>query len=158
VEIQNDAGYAIDAPRLRAAAVTVLTQQDAPSDSALTVVITDNESVAALNRQFRGLDSPTDVLSFSADAPPISLEEEPPYLGDVVIAYPYAMAQAKRDGHDVGDSLALLVVHGTLHLLGYNHDSLENRAVMWAAQAAAMRTLHIPPQIIPALESYEHKA
>jgi probable rRNA maturation factor len=158
VEIHNDAGYVVDEPRLQAAAVTVLTQQDAPWNSALTIVIADDESVAALNRQYRGLDSRTDVLSFPADAPPIPLIDEPPYLGDVIIAYPYATAQAKRLGHDVGDSLALLVVHGALHLLGYNHDTLENRIAMWAAQETAIRALHISPQIVPALESYEHQA
>ncbi len=156
VEIRNDEGYTVDEPRLRAAAITVLTQQNAPSHGSLTVVITDNDSVAALNRQYRGVDAPTDVLSFPADAPPISLDDELPYLGDVIIAYPYAVAQAQREGHDVGDTLALLVVHGTLHLLGFDHDTLENRARMWAAQEAAIRSLHIPLEIVPALESYDH--
>jgi len=154
VEILNEQGYAVDEARLRSAAITTLTQQRAQPDSALTIVITDNESVAALNRQYRGIDAPTDVLTFPADAPPVILEGEPSYLGDLIIAYPYAATQAQ--GHDLGDNLALLVVHGTLHLLGYDHDTLEQRAAMWTAQEAAVRALHISPDVVPALESYDH--
>lgn len=156
VEVQNDRGYPVDGSRLQAAAKTVLAQQNAQPDSALTVVVTDNESVTTLNRQYRGTDAPTDVLSFTADAPPVKLDDEPPYLGDLIIAYPYAATQAEREGYDLGDSLALLVVHGTLHLLGYDHDTLENRARMWAAQEDVMRALHISLEIIPALESYDY--
>ncbi|MFN8564627.1 MAG: rRNA maturation RNase YbeY [Anaerolineae bacterium] len=75
------------------------------------------------------------------------------YLGDLVIAYPYAAAQAQREGHALDDSLALLVVHGTLHLLGYDHDTPEHRAHMWAAQELALLALGISPEIVPALEN-----
>lgn len=157
VEIKNDLGYVIDEAHLRAAATTVLSQQNAPPNSALTVVISDNESVARLNRQYRGIDAPTDVLSFPADMPPLKLHGEPPYLGDLVIAYPYAAAQAQSANHDLGDSLSLLVVHGTLHLLGYDHETPENRARMWAAQDEALRALDISLQIVPALENYDYE-
>lgn len=156
IEVQNESGFSIDESRLQSAAATVLTQQRTAPDSALTVVITDDESVAALNRQYRGIDTATDVLSFPADTPPVTLDDEPPYLGDLIIAYPYAAAQAMRAGHDVDDSLALLVVHGTLHLLGSDHDTPEHRAAMWAAQETAIRALDISPNIVPALESYDH--
>lgn len=158
VEIQNDRGFRIDESRLHVAAVTVLTQQSAQPDTALTIVITNNESVAALNLQYRGIDSATDVLSFPADAPAITLYGEPPYLGDLIIAYPYASDEAERAGHNLDDSLALLVVHGTLHLLGKDHDTPEHRASMWASQEAVIRALDISPDIIPALESYDHEA
>lgn len=154
VQIQNAAGFVCDETRLRAAAITVLTQQNAVPNCDLTIVITDDKTVAVLNRQYRGIDAPTDVLSFPADPPPVNTE--PPYLGDLMIAYPYAAAQAAREGHDLSDSLALLVVHGTLHLLGYDHDTPENRARMWADQETAIRALRISPAIIPALENYEH--
>jgi probable rRNA maturation factor len=154
VEIQNESGSRVDEKRLRAAAEKVLVQHNAPPDSTLTVVIGSNDLVAGLNRQYRGIDSPTDVLSFPADTPQVG--DDPPYLGDIIIAYPYAAAQAAREGHDLDDSLGLLVVHGTLHLLGYDHDTPENRAVMWTAQEAALRDLNIPLTIVPALESYDH--
>jgi probable rRNA maturation factor len=156
VEVQNDIGFALDVSRLQSAAMTVLTQQNAHPDSTLTIVVTDDETVAALNRQYRGIASPTDVLSFPADDPPVAVEDEPPYLGDLIIAYPYAAAQAERAGHDLNDSLALLVVHGTLHLLGSDHDTLEQRTAMWVEQEAALRALNISLEIVPALESYDH--
>lgn len=153
VEIQNDNEYSIDEAQLIAAVQTVLSQQNADLESTLTVVITDNDSVADLNRQFRGVDSPTDVLSFPADEPPVEIPDEPPYLGDLIIAYDYATDQAKEHNHPLNDSLALLVIHGTLHLLGYDHDTPENRAEMWAEQEAAVKAMGISTDIVPALES-----
>jgi probable rRNA maturation factor len=153
VEIQNDNEYIIDEAQLISAVQTVLTQQNAEPESTLTVVITDNDSVADLNRQYRGVDSPTDVLSFPADEPPVEIPDEPPYLGDLIIAYAYAADQAKQYEHPLHDSLALLVIHGTLHLLGYDHDTPENRADMWAEQEAAVKAMGISTDIVPALES-----
>ena len=149
VEVLNDAEYDLDEARLQAAAQTVLSSHKVPPESALTIAITDDNAVAALNRQFRGVDAPTDVLSFPMDS-------LPHYLGDLVIAYPYAKAQAEREGHALADSLTLLVVHGTLHLLGYDHDTPEHRAEMWAEQEAALIALGIPVEIVPALEDGVH--
>jgi probable rRNA maturation factor len=159
IEIQNEYDFVISEDRLRAAAQTVIAQHQnhvdypAAADSALTIVITENQAVADLNRSYRGIDAPTDVLSFPADEPPVELADEPPYLGDLIIAYPYAKAQAERESHALDDSLALLVVHGTLHLLGYDHDKAEAKAVMWAAQEQALIALGISPEIVPALEA-----
>ena len=156
IEVQNDENFAVDTARLQQAAQTVLSLHDVDADSALTVVITTDEAVQALNKQHRQIDVPTDVLSFPSDPlPPELADEEESYLGDVVIAYPYTKAQAEREGHDVGDSLALMVVHGTLHLLGYDHDTPENRAEMWAEQAAALKTMGIDEAIVPALEGMD---
>jgi probable rRNA maturation factor len=158
IDIQNEDanGLEINASRLEEASAAVLAGHDVHPDSCLTVVIAENEFVRSLNRQYRGIDSPTDVLSFPADSPPVEIDNEPPYLGDLIIAYPYASAQASREGHALGDSLALLVVHGTLHLLGYDHDTDENRAAMWKAQADALRTLGISLDIVPELEVASH--
>jgi probable rRNA maturation factor len=153
VEIQNEGQYPVDAARLAATAETVLAQHQRATDSTFTIVITSNEQVVALNQQYRGIDASTDVLSFPADAPPVEIPGEPPYLGDLIIAYPYAAEQAEREKHPLADSLALLVVHGTLHLLGYDHDTPENRAAMWKAQETALLALGIAPDIVPALES-----
>jgi probable rRNA maturation factor len=156
IDIQNDNAYIINTVRLQAAAAAVLAQHDVTPDSTISVVIADNNFVQELNRQFRGVDAPTDVLSFPSDAPPVELPDEPPYLGDLIIAYPYAAAQAEREGHHLDDSLALLVAHGTLHLLGYDHDTAENRARMWAAQENALRAVGVPLHIVPDLEGYTH--
>lgn len=152
--VQNESGYRLDAASLRRAAATVIVQQGAPADAGLTIVVTDDDAVQALNHQYRDVDAPTDVLSFPADAPPVGVGGEPPYLGDLVVAYPYATAQAAREGHDLMSSLSLLVVHGTLHLLGYDHDTLVRRAEMWAAQDRALAALNSSLDIVPALENY----
>ncbi len=159
IEIQNENAYPIDETRLIEAAFTVLTTHDAAPNSSITIVITDDQQVESLNRQFRDVDAPTDVLSFPADELPEELADaldEPPYLGDLVIAFPYASAQAEREKHDLMDSLALLVVHGTLHLLGYDHETPEDKAEMWQVQAEALNALSIPLSIVPALEAAPH--
>ena len=158
VDIQNDANYPVDAQQLRLGVEGVLMARGAIVGSSLTIVITDNAAVQALNQQFRGIDAPTDVLSFPADAPPITLPDTPPYLGDLIIAHPYALAQAQRERHNVNDSFVLLVVHGTLHLLGYDHDTPERRAEMWAEQEAALKKLGVSPEIVPVLENHDDGA
>ncbi len=150
IEVQNDDAYPVNDERLIIAVREVLERHAVEAETAVTIVITSNEDVAALNRDFRGVDSPTDILSFPADIPP--MPGEPPYLGDLIIAYPYASAQAAREGHVLMESLALLVVHGALHLLGYDHDTPENKAEMWAEQAEALVALGISPEIVPPLE------
>jgi probable rRNA maturation factor len=157
IEIYNEQQYAVNHERLRAAVAAVIAQEGAAPDSVVSVVITDNEAVAALNLEYRGIDAPTDVLSFPSEPLPEELrdaldDEDAAYLGDLVIAFPYASAQAEREQHALDDSLGLLVVHGTLHLLGYDHDTPERKAGMWAAQARALEALGIPTHIVPALE------
>jgi probable rRNA maturation factor len=152
VDIQNDNGYPVDRNRLRAAVKATLALEDAAQGSTITIVVTDDETVRGFNKQFRGVDAPTDVLSFPAAPPPVVIPDEPPYLGDLIMAYPYAAAQAEHEGHALKDSLSLLIVHGTLHLLGYDHDTPERRDEMWAAQERALIALGISPHIVPALE------
>lgn len=114
----------------------------------LTIAITDDEEVRQLNRDYRGVDAPTDVLSFASEAdeateqtlvlPPELAAEMAEYLGDIVIAYPYAARQAAHFGNSVAAELRLLAVHGTLHLLGYDHATPEEEAAMWARQEEAL--------------------
>lgn len=157
IDIQNENGYPIDENGLQIAAKATLNRFDVHPDSSLTVVLTTNEAVQELNKQHRGIDAPTDVLSFPAEAlPPEIAEEENPYLGDLLVAFPYASEQAQKLNHKLEDSFALLVVHGTLHLLGYDHDTLENRAEMWAEQEAVLQELDIDTAIVPSLESDDH--
>lgn len=107
----------------------------------LTLVVTSDEEVAALNRQYRGVDGPTDVLSFPAQEPTpgfVSAPEMADYLGDIIIALPYTRRQAAELGRSLRDELRLLAVHGALHLLGYDHAEPETEAVMWARQEAIL--------------------
>jgi probable rRNA maturation factor len=151
VDVLNAHAYAADVTALQRAAQAVLKRHDVLPDSIITVVLMNDEEMRALNRQHRGVDRPTDVLSFPADALPDEIAESP-YLGDVLIAYPYTQAQAEHEGFTLADSLVLMVVHGTLHLLGYDHDTPENRADMWDIQAEVLAELGIPPGIVPAYE------
>ncbi len=149
IEIQIDDPFApqIKAELIEAALTRTLTIMEMPS--AVTVVITDSQAVQELNAQYRGVDSPTDVLSFGNEPDPDFPDpEEDDYLGDVIIAYPVAEAQAQAAGHAVMDEVILLAVHGTLHLLGFDHDTPEDKAEMWAKQQQIMAELglaHIQP-------------
>ena len=85
----------------------------------ITIALVPDARVRALNKQFRGLDNATDVLSFPA--------EEPGYLGDVVIAVGVARRQARAAGHPLATELRVLALHGLLHLLGYDHERDDGR-------------------------------
>lgn len=156
MHIQNEQGFEVAEGNLREAAATVLAQHDMQADSSITIVITGDLTIRSLNRLHRGLDAPTDVLSFPMDPLPPELAAEGTYLGDIVIAYHYASAQAAQLGHSLENNLALLVVHGTLHLLGYDHATLAEKVEMWAAQASALQVLGISEALVPALESEGH--
>ncbi len=105
----------------------------------LTIVIGDDAQLHELNRRFLGVDAPTDVLSFPADdTDPDSGER---YLGDILISYPRAADQAASAGHTVQDELLLLVVHGVLHLLGYDHAVPAEKTRMWEIQAQVLESL-----------------
>jgi probable rRNA maturation factor len=103
----------------------------------VTVVITDDEGIQQLNRQFLGHDQPTDVLAFGTgdgEEPFVAAPEAGGYWGDVIVSYPRASEQAAEQSHPVERELRLLVIHGVLHLLGYDHATEEDRAAMWARQ------------------------
>jgi probable rRNA maturation factor len=110
------------------------------------VVVVDDAEIQQLNRDFRGVDRPTSVLSFPADPVPLpeGEGEEAGYLGDLIVSLPYIQRQAAADEHDWRDELILNVVHGTLHLLGYDHDTAANQARMWTVQAEALDALGVP--------------
>ena len=98
----------------------------------LTIVISTDAHLKELNSQYLGVDAPTDVLSFPVGE--VDPESESLYLGDILISYPQSLAQAEAAGHPVQAELQLLVVHGTLHLLGYDHAEEDEKALMWKAQ------------------------
>ena len=113
----------VDEGSLRRLAAEVLRQEGGGGETELSLIITDDEAICELNRRFRGVDGPTDVLAFSVGAEEnfVGAPESPPYLGDVVVSYQQALAQAEELGHAVAEELKLLAIHGILHLLGYDH-------------------------------------
>lgn len=113
-----------------------------------TLVISDDRTIRQLNRQYRGIDAPTDVLSFANTPDPDFPGLDQGHLGDLIIAYPLAQRQALAAGHSPEEELVLLTVHGMLHLLGLDHDTLPKKQEMWATQNEIMTGLglaHIQP-------------
>jgi probable rRNA maturation factor len=149
VTVQVDEPFldAVDTADL-AATIRAALAAEGHLDGEVTLVITDDEQVHALNLQFLGEDHPTDVLSFptaEAAAPTgpqfVSAPDAAGYLGDIIIALPYAQRQAAALAHPLRDELRLLAVHGTLHLLGYDHADPAEQAAMWARQDAILAQL-----------------
>jgi probable rRNA maturation factor len=100
----------------------VMTMEDVPETAELSVAVVDADEMAHLNERYRGVAGPTDVLSFGCDDPCPVGSDEPITLGDVIIAPDVAVTQAAELGTTVEAELNLLLVHGVLHLLGYEHD------------------------------------
>ncbi len=126
-------------PLLEQAALTALKHQNAPEDATLSLVLTDDDQLQALNRDYLGIDAPTDVLSFPSD------ETDPetgcPYLGDILLSMPRSENQAQAAGHSPEAEAQLLVVHGVLHLMGHDHAEPEEKERMWQAQAEILAQL-----------------
>jgi probable rRNA maturation factor len=144
VEVQVAPAFVdlVPAGRLRAAVEETLRQELQAGE--VTVVVTDDEGIQELNRDFLGQDAPTDVLAFGVqeeDGPFVAAPEAGGYLGDVIVSYPQAAAQAAEQGHPVERELDLLVVHGVLHLLGYDHAEEGEKAAMWARQEEVLGAL-----------------
>ena len=138
-----------------------------PEGIELDLSIVSNEDIQALNRDYRGLDKPTDVLSFALtevsseydvdfahldlaeeaeeteDLEETEFEEEevsPQHLGDIIISYPRAQEQAQDYGHSLDRELAFLAVHGFLHLNGYDHQTEEEAQEMFRIQEEVLTT------------------
>jgi probable rRNA maturation factor len=101
----------------------------------VTILLTTSRKLRALNHQFRGKDKSTNVLSFAAD--------EPGYLGDVAIAYGVAAAEARREKKPLIDHATHLALHGTLHLLGYDHETAREAEVMETLETRLLARLGI---------------
>ncbi len=111
---------ALDAalPKVSAAAIAAANQAAGTAQGAVTVVVDDDARVRALNKLWRGLDKPTNVLSFPA---PDTQPGPARMLGDIAISYETAAREAAAEGKSFADHMAHLSVHGFLHLLGYDH-------------------------------------
>ena len=127
---------------LETAVLATLAHEQQTPPLELSILLTGDADIQQMNRNFRGVDKPTDVLSFPAgDALP-GMEADP-YLGDIAISVPYAARQAAQAGHDLAGELQLLTIHGVLHLLGYDHDEAAEKEAMWGAQTAVLTQLHL---------------
>jgi len=126
---------------LQSVAEQVLVAQSADPRVELGLVITSQERVQQLNLSYLGRDEPTDVLAFSAieeigtDFPPfVTPPDGVLHLGEVIISYPQAVTQAEEHQHSIKREIAILIIHGILHLLGYEHDKPELKRLMSARE------------------------
>jgi probable rRNA maturation factor len=122
-------------PRIKRAVKAALAEAGAPENSDLTVMLTTNGRVQKLNAAFRGKDKPTNVLSF-----PAGLDD---YLGDVALAYGVTAREAKEAKKALLDHTTHLIVHGVLHLLGYDHETSRQAAKMEPLEIRILKTMKI---------------
>lgn len=139
IEIANESGIPADEAGLVAVAAHVLGALDINPLADLSLLLVTEEHMATLHQRWMDESGPTDVLAFPMDElrPGRGLEDEDPspaLLGDVVLCPAVAARQAAPAGHSAQDELALLTVHGVLHLLGYDHAEPEEKQRMFALQ------------------------
>ena len=137
----------LDPNRLANIAAAALDAGEVSDDVEMELLITGQERIQELNKAYRNQDRPTDVLSFalSEDSEEGLLFAEAPdglrHLGQVVISYPQAQKQAAERGHSVDKEVAVLLIHGVLHLLGYDHIQDEDAELMEACEAEILKTI-----------------
>jgi probable rRNA maturation factor len=141
----------LDEDLLRKIIEAALKAENAGDSVEMSLLITGQEKIHKLNKEYRGKDKPTDVLSFamqdelqSADgeefsfiAPPDGIE----HLGEIIVSYPQAVIQAEEHEHSVEKEAAILVIHGVLHLLGYDHIEDEEAEEMEAREKIILESL-----------------
>jgi probable rRNA maturation factor len=103
----------------------------------VTIRLTGDDEVRKLNYGFRGIDQTTDVLSFNQDV--VDLETSRFYLGDIIISLDRVRQQASENSHTMNEECTLLAVHGTLHLLGYDHATQDEKEEMWKMQEKVLK-------------------
>lgn len=130
---------------LRQVAAKALTAEH-QSDAEMGILVTGQEKIRQLHKEYMGEDEPTDVLSFAmrekgpADAPDFVFPAgDAAHLGEVIISYPQAELQAAEHGHSARKEVAILLIHGVLHLLGYDHDEPERQKKMQAREKAILK-------------------
>jgi probable rRNA maturation factor len=150
----------VDLQRWQRLAANVLAAEGVRGNTELTLIFVDEKTMTELNSQYMGKPYPTDVLSFPLDAveavrtpgpgamskspdhQPLDMSDHPLLLGDVVICPTVAAVQAPRHAGNFDDEIALLVVHGILHVLGNDHDSPISEAAMHAREKLHLEALH----------------
>lgn len=133
IELDNRTEKNYNFPLLEQIALTL-------SDQEVELILTDNEEIAEINREFRGIEKPTDVLSFPSDPFPGAP------LGSIVISVEKVQSVAQELGHMENDEIALLFIHGMLHLLGYDHEV--DNGEMRSYEAELVEKFNLPKSLI----------
>ena len=146
IEIANESGVDVSSDTILAVARHTLDEMGVNPLAELSVLLVDVEYMTELNHRWMDGDGPTDVLAFPMDegsvdhGPSEGPAAEPALLGDIVLCPEVAAKQAATAGHGTVDELALLTVHGILHLLGYDHAEPEEEAEMFGLQARLLES------------------
>lgn len=123
-------------------------------DYRITVALTDDAHQQELNRQFRGIAHPTNVLSFpqysKKQIKTLPIQKESHFLGDISLSYQYVVAEAAREGKKLPHHIIHLVIHGILHILGYDHQTARQAAVMEQLERDVLATMNIADPYIAA--------
>ena len=152
IDVLIDSGHWKKAGKIRQLmrrAVNEAAGMQSTSGSELAIVLTDDSAIRQLNRLWRGVDAPTNVLSFPAATR--SEADEPAHLGDIVLAYETIAREAGDEGKSLAHHVAHLVVHGYLHLLGFDHARNAEAEKMEQTERRILRRLAIP-------DPYRHNA
>jgi len=144
IEVANESGVAVDEAALASVARHVLAAMQVNPAAELSIMVVTTEVMTELHERWMDEPGPTDVMAFPMDElvdesrRPDAPEIGPALLGDVVLCPAFAAAQARKAGHGLADELALLTVHGVLHLLGYDHADPEQEREMFGLQNALL--------------------
>ena len=159
--IENEHDYQLDFDYQKVAEDVIeatLTMEHCPYEAQVNITLVDDESIADINRKFRGIDKATDVLSFpmieftkpaeydiilDGNASYFELDSEELLLGDIIISIPTAIRQAREYGHDMTREYAFLIAHSVLHLLGYDHIDEQEANDMEKKQETILKKLGI---------------
>ena len=139
IEVSNESGLDVSEEELISVARFVIGKMNVNPGAELSMVLLDTAAMADLHMRWMDLPGPTDVMSFPMDelepgGRPDAAEPGPSMLGDIVLCPQFAADQAKTAGHELEHELALLTVHGVLHLLGYDHAEPDEEKEMFALQ------------------------
>jgi metalloprotein, YbeY/UPF0054 family len=145
ISVEDEFRALVDKDRAKEIVSYVLKAEGVTPPYEVSLVFTDSEMVQRLNRDYRGVDESTDVLAFhmlpqkGADSSFVPPPDNVLHLGEVIISYPRAAKQAVEQGHPVDKELALLIIHGILHLLGYDHERTEEEKQMRGKEEELLR-------------------
>lgn len=139
IEVSNESGVDVSESELISVARFVIAKMDVNPAAELSMVLLDTAAMADLHMRWMDLPGPTDVMSFPMDelepgGRPDAPEPGPSMLGDIVLCPEFAEKQAAAAGHSLSHELALLTIHGVLHLLGYDHGEPDEEKEMFALQ------------------------
>ena len=141
VSVKEDFRELVNKDKMRGIVQQVLEIEKAPSPCEMSIVFTDSETIHRLNRDYRGIDRSTDVLSFCMASgeeketfPFILPPDDIAHLGEVIISYPQAAVQAAAQELPIDMELTVLLIHGILHLLGYDHEDTADEVKMQARE------------------------